>query len=142
MGLDVGFPFHFVSCLTLPLRRETSALSLHSDASHPELSVIMIGQRPNHSTVRRTHMPRSLKQKKSSGGLAEASELSSLNPLRTGMPAMDSILSIKALETSEAAAMAESLEVPRFRIIRTNEVDAYEKAATSMETLDAALAEA
>jgi hypothetical protein len=88
-------------------------------------------------------MPRSSKKKKkSSTELAEASELSALNPLRTGMPAMDSIISIKPLESSEAAAMAESLEVPRFRIIRTNEVDAYEKAATSMETLDAALAEA
>ena len=87
-------------------------------------------------------MPRSSKKKKSSGGLAEVSELSSLNPLRTGMPAMDSILSIKPLETSEAAAVAESLEVPRFRIIRTNEVDAYEKVATSMETLNAALAAA
>lgn len=87
-------------------------------------------------------MPRSSKQKKRSGGLAEASELSSLNPLRTGMPAMDSILSIKPLETSEAAAVAESLEVPRFRIIRTNEVDGYEKAATSMETLNAAIAAA
>jgi hypothetical protein len=49
---------------------------------------------------------------------------------------------VKTLETSEAAAMAESLEVPRFRIIRTNEVDAYEKAATSQETLNVALAEA
>ncbi len=87
-------------------------------------------------------MPRSSKKKRISGGLAEASELSSLNPLRTGMPAMDSILSIKPLETSEAAAVAESLEVPRFRIIRTNEVDAYEKAATSIETLNTALAEA
>ena len=88
-------------------------------------------------------MPRSSKKKKrSSTALAEASELSSLNPLRAGMPALDSILSIKTLETSEAAAMAESLEVPRFRIIRTNEVDAYEKAATSQETLNIALAEA
>src|SRR6185369_8333817 len=103
----------------------------------------LIGQRPNYSTVRRSPMPRSSKKKKkSSTELAEASELSALNPLRTGMPAMDSIISIKPLESSEAAAMAESLEVPRFRIIRTNEVDAYEKAATSMETLDAALAEA
>lgn len=88
-------------------------------------------------------MPRSSRKKKrSSTTLAEASELSSLNPLRVGMPALDSILSIKTLETSEAAAMAESLEVRRFRIIRTNEVDAYEKAATSQETLNVALAEA
>lgn len=88
-------------------------------------------------------MPQKSKKKKSSAaGLAEASELSSLDPLRTGMPALDSILSVKTLETSEAAAMAESLEVPRFRIIRTNEVDGYEKAATSQETLNVALAEA
>jgi len=88
-------------------------------------------------------MPQKSKKKKSSAaGLAEASELSSLDPFRTGMPALDSILSVKTLETSEAAAMAESLEVPRFRIIRTNEVDGYEKAATSQETLNVALAEA
>ena len=88
-------------------------------------------------------MPQKSKKKKSSAaGLAEASELSALDPLRTGMPALDSILSVKTLETSEAAAMAESLEVPRFRIIRTNEVDGYEKAATSQETLNVALAEA
>jgi hypothetical protein len=86
-------------------------------------------------------MPRSPGKKKSSGGrLAEASALSSLDPLRTGMPAMDSILSVRTLGTSEAAPVAESLNVPRYRIIRTNEVDAYEKAATSMETLNAALA--
>jgi hypothetical protein len=88
-------------------------------------------------------MPQKSKKKKSSAAvLAEASELSSLDPFRTGMPALDSILSVKTLETSEAAAMAESLEVPRFRIIRTNEVDGYEKAATSQETLNVALAEA
>src|SRR6185312_4808408 len=78
----------------------------------------------------------------SSLALAEAAELSSLDPLRTGMPALDSILSVKTLETSEATAMAESLDVPRFRIIRTNEVDAYEEAATSQEALNIALAEA
>lgn len=88
-------------------------------------------------------MPRSSKKKKSSAGhLAEASALSTLNPLRTGMPAMDSILSIRTLETSEAMAVAESLNVTSYRIIRTNEVDAYEKAATSIETLNAALAAA
>jgi hypothetical protein len=39
-------------------------------------------------------------------------------------------------------AAAESLAVPTYRIIQTNEVDAYEKAATSQETLEAAVAEA
>ncbi|MCM3872924.1 MAG: hypothetical protein ND895_19765 [Pyrinomonadaceae bacterium] len=88
-------------------------------------------------------MPRSSKKKKSSAGqLAEASALSTLDPLRTGMPAMDSILSIRTLETSEAKAVAESLNLTSYRIIRTNEVDAYEKAAKSMETLNAALAAA
>jgi hypothetical protein len=87
-------------------------------------------------------MPKKPKKKKSSLALAEAAELSSLDPLRTGMPALDSILSVKTLETSEATAMAESLDVPRFRIIRTNEVDAYEEAATSQEALNIALAEA
>ena len=44
-------------------------------------------------------MPRSSKKKKrSSTALAEASELSSLNPLRAGMPALDSILSITPTE--------------------------------------------
>jgi len=88
-------------------------------------------------------MPRSSKKKKSSAGhLAEASTLSTLDPLRTGMPALDSILSIRTLETSEAMAVAESHDLTSYRIIRTNEVDAYEKAATSMETLNAALAAA
>jgi hypothetical protein len=88
-------------------------------------------------------MPRSSKKKKSSAGqLAEASTLSTLDPLRTGMPALDSILSIRTLETSEAMAVAESHNLTSYRIIRTNEVDAYEKAATSMETLNAALAAA
>jgi len=88
-------------------------------------------------------MPVKSKKKKNTGtALAEASELSSLNPLRTGMPAMDSILSIRTLETSEAMGVAESLNLTSYRIIRTNEVDAYEKAATSMETLNEALAEA
>jgi hypothetical protein len=88
-------------------------------------------------------MPRSSKKKKSSAGhLAEASTLSILDPFRTGMPALDSILSIRTLETSEAMAVAESHNLTSYRIIRTNEVDAYEKAATSMETLNAALAAA
>jgi hypothetical protein len=87
-------------------------------------------------------MARSSKKKKSSRSRAESTEISSLDPLRTGMPAMDSVLSIRTLETSEAAAVAESLNVPVYRIIRTNEVDAYEKAATSIETLNAAIAAA
>lgn len=88
-------------------------------------------------------MPRSPRKKKSSSAaLAEASELSSLDPLRPGMPALDSILSVRTLQTSEAMAVAESMNVTGYRIIRTNEVDAYEKAATSTETLNAAIAAA
>ena len=86
-------------------------------------------------------MPRSSSgKKKRSSGLSEATALSSLNPLRTGMPALDSILSVRTLQTSEAAAVAKSLSVPSCRIIRTNEVDGYDKAATSIETLDVATA--
>lgn len=55
---------------------------------------------------------------------------------------MDSVLSIRTLETSEAMAVAESLNVSSYRIIRTNEVDAYEEAATSQETLSAAISKA
>jgi hypothetical protein len=88
-------------------------------------------------------MPRSNRKKKTTGGrLTEAAALSSLSPFRTGMPAMDSVLSVRPLVTSEAVAAAEALKVPAYRIIQTNEVDAYEKAATSMETLNAAIAAA
>lgn len=89
-------------------------------------------------------MPRSStrKKKRRSAPRAEASALSSLNPLRTGMPALDSIVSVRPLVTSEAAAVAEALDVSGYRIIRTNEVDGYEKAATSIETLNAAMAAA
>lgn len=89
-------------------------------------------------------MPRSSsKKKKTKGGrLTEAAALSSLDPLRTGMPAQDSIVSVRPLVTTEAVAAAEALKVSAYRIIQTNEVDAYEKAATSIETLNAALAEA
>ena len=79
------------------------------------------------------------KKKTSRGRLTEAAALSSVDPLRTGMPAQDSIISVRPLVTPEAAAAAEALKVPAYRIIQTNEVDAYEKAATSIETLDAAI---
>lgn len=87
-------------------------------------------------------MPKSKSKKKkaSAGRLTEAAALESLNPLRTGMPAPDSIVSVRPLTTPEAAGAAESLAVPTFRIIQTIEVDAYDKEATSIETLKAALA--
>lgn len=88
-------------------------------------------------------MPKSSGKKKSSRSqLTAAAAIASVDPLRTGMPALDSIISVRPLETSEAAAVAASLNVPGYRIIRTNEVDAYEKAATSIETLNEAIAAA
>lgn len=55
-------------------------------------------------------------------------------PLRTGMPALDSITGFKLLTPGSAAApgIAE-VEVPTYRIIKTNEIDGYEEAATPQE---------
>ena len=72
----------------------------------------------------------------------ESQEIAALDPMRTGMPALDSIISVRPMASPEAQALAESGQAPAFRIIRTNEVDGYEKAATTQETLSAALAEA
>jgi hypothetical protein len=89
-------------------------------------------------------MPKSSSKKKKpeTGRLTEAAAVASVDPLRTGMPAQDSIISVRPLITAEAIAAAEAIAVPTYRIIQTNEVDAYEKAATSMETLNAAVAAA
>jgi hypothetical protein len=88
-------------------------------------------------------MPKSKKTKKpKSGRLTEAAAVESVNLMRPGMPAPDSIISVRALRTPEAMAAAESIAAPSYRIIQTNEVDGYEKAATSQETLNAAIAEA
>ena len=46
----------------------------------------------------------------------DESEISSLNPLRRGMPAMDSITDVKEFRKGKKV----------YRIIRTNEVDEYE----------------
>ena len=43
--------------------------------------------------------------------------VSTLNPLRTGMPALDSIVDIKEFKKGKKA----------YRLIRTNEVDEYEQ---------------
>lgn len=72
----------------------------------------------------------------------ESEEIAALDPLRTGMPALDSIISVRPMASPEAQALAETGKAPAFRIIRTNEVDGYEKAASTQETLSAALAEA
>ena len=88
-------------------------------------------------------MPKSKKKKKpETSRLTEAAAVESVNLMRPGMPAPDSIISVRPLRTAEAMAAAESLAVPTYRIIQTNEVDGYEKAATSQETLKAAIAEA
>lgn len=72
----------------------------------------------------------------------ESEEIATLDPMRTGMPALDSIISVRPMASPEAQALAETGQAPAFRIIRTNEVDGYEKAATTQETLAAAVAEA
>lgn len=72
----------------------------------------------------------------------ESEEIAALDPMRTGMPALDSIISVRPMASPEAEALAESGKAPAFRIIHTNEVDGYEKAASTQETLSAALAEA
>jgi len=88
-------------------------------------------------------MPKSKKKSKKkpeSSRLTEGAAVESVNLMRPGMPAPDSIISVRPLRTAEAMAAAETLAVPTYRIIQTNEVDGYEKAATSQETLNAALA--
>lgn len=57
--------------------------------------------------------------KKRRAGASEApagSEIDSLDPLRTGMPARDSIIDVKEFKKGKKV----------YRIIRTNEVDEYE----------------
>jgi hypothetical protein len=72
----------------------------------------------------------------------ESQEIAALDPMRTGMPSLDSIISVRPMASPEALSLAETGKGPAFRIIRTNEVDGYEKAASTQETLSAALAEA
>lgn len=62
------------------------------------------------------------------------------NPLRTGMPAMDSVIEIIAFTPGPAAAMATAapgVGISKYRILRTNEVDAYEAAPSSGPALKA-----
>jgi hypothetical protein len=74
------------------------------------------------------------------GRLTDAAAVASIDPLRVGMPSQDSIISVRPLRTQHAFAAAGSRAAPKYRIIQTNEVDAYEKAATSKETLKPAMA--
>ena len=86
-------------------------------------------------------MPKSKKTKKPENArLSEAAAVESVNLMRPGMPAADSIISVRPLRTAEALAAAESISAATYRIIQTNEVDGYERAATSQETFNEAMA--
>jgi hypothetical protein len=63
------------------------------------------------------------------------------NPLRTGMPALDSIMEILLLLPSPAGATEATplAGISKYRIIRTNEVDAYEDMPSSFEERNAFL---
>ncbi len=89
--------------------------------------------------MRKSSKTKKLKKPKM-GRLMQADAVAAVDPMRPGMPAADSIISIRPLASAEAMAVAEGSIIPTFRIIQTNEVDAYEKAATSQETLNAAIA--
>jgi hypothetical protein len=63
-------------------------------------------------------MPRSSGKKKSSALQPKDAPLSPpLNPLRTGMPAMDSIIGVKEVGKGKKV----------YRLIETNEMDEYER---------------
>jgi hypothetical protein len=57
------------------------------------------------------------------------------------MPALDSIIEVKAL-TMPATATAAAARTQAYRVIKTNEVDGYEQGATQQETLPATRATA
>lgn len=90
-------------------------------------------------------MPKSSSKKggsaKSSGAAsASTSLLSSLDTHRTGMPARDSITGVTLVSPSVAAA--DSAGGIQYRIIETNELDAYEEGAASVEDFAVAAAAA
>lgn len=97
-------------------------------------------------------MPRSTRKKsakKVPAVLSAAEILTSLPDIsqRAGMPALDSITGIQLLATpgvssSGAPSAAAAKAGTTYRIIKTNEVDAYEQAATSQETAGAPMAAA
>ena len=74
-------------------------------------------------------MPRSSSKKRAAGASAsrDSSDLP-LNPMRTGMPALDSIITVKPMAMPAAGAAS---KVAAYRILKTNEVDAYERGATA-----------
>lgn len=67
-------------------------------------------------------MARAKNQKKKANvtRAANAEAVRTLDPLRTGMPALDSIIDVKEFKKGKKT----------YRIIRTNEVDEYEQAPT------------
>ncbi|HEX7174160.1 MAG TPA: hypothetical protein VF240_02585 [Pyrinomonadaceae bacterium] len=87
-------------------------------------------------------MPRATTRKRNATA-SKTSDIESLDLMRTGMPARDSIVKVwrhskpsGAKKTSGAKSMkAAASGVAAFRIIRTNEVDGYEKGATAEGTL-------
>ena len=85
-------------------------------------------------------MPRVSSKKRATPVLPNSASLNlPLNPLRTGMPALDSIIDVKPLMLPAVAALSATatvLKAPTYRIIKSNEVDAYEQGATPQETLD------
>lgn len=62
-------------------------------------------------------------------------DLSALNPLRTGMPALDSIVEVLTkTPPSSARAITADAALSGFRIIRTSEMDGYEEGAAESLT--------
>jgi hypothetical protein len=77
-------------------------------------------------------MPKKTSKKKSAK--AESMSVGALNPLRAGMPAVDSIVEVKPFVRAQAEG-PEAAAVAKYKIIRTIEIDGYDKEATSMETI-------
>ena len=84
-------------------------------------------------------MPRATTRKRSAAA-PKTSEIDSLDLMRTGMPARDSIVKVWRHSKPSAAKKASGAKATKaaaasgraaFRIIRTNEVDGYEKGATA-----------
>ena len=79
-------------------------------------------------------MPKSSKSSKATSETAALDVAVSDLPLRAGMPAKDSVISIITPQPTGAAADAGA----QYRILRTNEVDEYEATETTMAGLAAA----
>lgn len=81
-------------------------------------------------------MPRSQKKKKAGSPASQkaassaAAAMLSVIRQRAGMPSLDSILTVKPLGAGAAPAAAALGEAPKYLILVTNQLDAYEKAPT------------